>query len=550
MPYSFIEIEEKKTKVIGFLFVFIILFYFLTAYLILIVLENTSGFSCVAEGVRGCFALPSWQHTLAALAVALIIGLLHWWTSTSNLIDKICGLIGALPVDPKDTYHQYLKNIVEEVSVAIGGRPLEAWVLPSVSMNAFALEDFNGRAVIGVTEGLLTRLSRSQIEAVVGHEAGHIISGDCLSTTVTCALAEIYEEGSTHLALGLKRRRGRGSGVLVLVYIILAIMRFFSSLIRYFISRQREYRADAVAVRLTRDPLSLAEALKLISSNWRGSGAQGERLQSIFIMNPVPSALDEKEGVFSDMFSTHPPIKNRIGILLNMAHLDEKSLEENLKNFKRASPVAEIETKMEGPDLDRQWFVFMGQQWQGPFAVSELKNMPALTPEDWVRPQGSESVIHAYEDKALLGLFSKDAGSGDKEKFLCPHCKVSLEEVTYEGAPVLKCNYCQGVFVEEGKVSRILIRQDKHFSVEIARLGKTLISEKQKFQAKQGTDNVWVFDCPACLRKMLRQFFVYSYPVEVDRCAYCGGTWFDKYELDILQYLFENKEIFFKQGLT
>jgi len=338
--------------------------------------------------------------------------------------------------------------------------------------------------------------------------------------------------------------RGRGSGVLVLVYIILIIMRFFSSLIRYFISRQREYRADAVSTRLTRDPLSLAEALKLISSNWRGSGAQGERLQSIFIMNPTPSGLDEKEGLFSDMFSTHPPIKNRIGILLNMAHLDEKTLEENLKNFKRVSPIAEVETsaelRIEEPDPDRKWFAFIGQQWQGPFAVNELKNMPALTPEDWIRPQGSESVIHAYEDKTLLGLFSKDAGAGDKEKSLCPHCKVSLEEVTYEGAPILKCNYCQGVFVEEGKVSRILIRQDKQFSEEIARLGKMLISEKQKFQAKQGADNAWVLDCPACLRKMLRQFFVYSYPVEVDRCAYCGGTWFDKYELEILQYLYEN----------
>lgn len=546
MPFSFIEIEEKKTKVIGFLFLFIIFFYFLTAYLILIVLENTSRSSYVGEGATGYFALPSWRHTLAALAVALVIGLLHWWTSTSNLINKICGLIGALPVDLKDTYHQYLKNIVEEVSVAIGGRPLEAWVLPSVSMNAFALEDFNGRAVIGVTEGLLTRLSRSQIEAVVGHEAGHIISGDCLSTTVTCALAEIYEEGSTHLASGLKRMRGRGSGILVLVYIILVIMRFFSSLIRYFISRQREYRADAVSTRLTRDPLSLAEALKLISSNWRGSGAQGEKLQSIFIMNPVPSGLDEKEGLFSDMFSTHPPIKNRIGILLNMAHLDEKTLEENLKNFKRASPVADVETAPEESQesqAEHKWFVFIDQAWQGPYLLDELKNMQTLTPEQWVRPEWETEVRHVYEDKALLTLFNKDNGA--PEKFSCPHCKVALSEITYEGAPILKCSYCSGVFVEEGKVSRILIRQDKQVSVEIARLGKTLISEKQKFTAKRGTDNAWVLDCPACLRKMLRQFFVYSYPVEVDRCAYCGGTWFDKYELEILQYLYENKEIIF-----
>ena len=104
--------------------------------------------------------------------------------------------------------------------------------------------------------------------------------------------------------------------------------------------------------------------------------------------------------------------------------------------------------------------------------------------------------------------------------------------------------------MEEGKVSRILIRQDKQFSEEIARLGKTLIAQKQKFQARQGANNTWVLDCPACLRKMLRQFFVYSYPVEVERCAYCGGTWFNKYQLEILQYLYENKEILFKSDLT
>mgnify|MGYP001594403987 FL=1 len=170
--------------------------------------------------------------------------------------------------------------------------------------------------------------------------------------------------------------------------------------------------------------------------------------------------------------------------------------------------------------------------------------MTALTPEQWIRPEGETGARHLYEDKALLALFNKDNDAS--EKFSCPRCKVALSEITYEGAPMLKCSYCSGVFVEEGKVSRILIRQDKQFSVEIARLGKTLISEKQKFQAKQGMDNAWILDCPACLRKMLRQFFVYSYPVEVDRCAYCGGTWFDKYELDILQYLYESKEVFFK----
>ncbi len=231
MPFSFIEIEQRKTKVIGFLFVFIIFFYFITAYLLLVILDNTA-FASLAEHRLSAFIIPSFDHTAIAFGVALIVGLAHWSISTSNLIEKISVSVGAVPVDGKDAYHKYLQNIVDEVSVAIGGRPLEARVIPTVSMNAFALEDFSGRAVIGVTEGLLTRLNRAQIEAVIGHEAGHIVSGDCLSTTVTCALSEIYEEASSRLGCTLKNVRGRGSAIVLLCYLVLVVMRFLSTLWR------------------------------------------------------------------------------------------------------------------------------------------------------------------------------------------------------------------------------------------------------------------------------------------------------------------------------
>ena len=123
MPFSFIDIEEKKTRVIGFLFLFIILFYFVTAYLLLIVFENTAFYAYQEHaGLR----VPPFDHTLIAFVVAFFIGIVHWSISTSNIIEKICLSVGAVPIDEKDAYHQYLKNIVDEVSVAIGGRPLEA----------------------------------------------------------------------------------------------------------------------------------------------------------------------------------------------------------------------------------------------------------------------------------------------------------------------------------------------------------------------------------------------------------------------------------------
>jgi len=544
MLFSFIEIEEKKSRVIFFVFIFLIFFYFLTAYLLLIVLENSFIFYFDAPRRLAPF-LPPLKHASFVLIFAFAAALFHWTSSTSNLIEKISLVVGATPIDPKDTYHQYLKNIVDEVSVAVGGRFIEAMVIPSASMNAFSLEGFDGRAVIGVTEGLLSRLNRAQIEAVVGHEAGHIVSRDSLSTTVMCSLAEIYAESLSKIKSGLVHSRGRGGIPLLLLFIVLGLMNFLSSIIRYFISRQREYRADAIAVRLTRDPLSLAEALKLISNGWRGWGARGERVESIFIVNPKLSNLDEQEGLMPDIFSTHPPIRNRINILLDMAHMDEKTLEENLKNFQRASPVAKAEFKPDRISEVKKWFIFKEQKWQGPFLCDELEGLEGFKPDQWVRRQGQNAVMPAYEDQTLKGLFRKD--KKEEKEPCCPDCKTAMDEINYEGVPILKCSFCEGAFVEEDKVSRILIREDKAFSEDTVRLAKTILDTENKYMLKNlDAQSVWVIDCPKCQHKMHRQFFVYSYPVEIDRCVHCRGIWFDKQELEILQYIYEHKDQFFR----
>lgn len=546
MPFSFIDIEEKKTRVIGLLFVFIILFYFLTAYLITLIFVNAV-FPSAHVLRHTAFRWPNFGETFVALGFAFSVGLFHWMSSVSNLINKISVAIGAVALDTGDVYHQNLKNIMDELSVAVGGRPIEGMVIPTASCNAFALEDVNGRCIIGVTEGLLSTLSRAQLEAVVAHEAGHIVSGDCVNTTLICALAEIYEEIFLRLKAVLRGSRGRGSALVFLLFLAIGLMRFLSSLIRYFISREREYRADAVSVRLTRDPLSLAEALMLISTRWRGEGAQGEKMQSIFIVNPAYSPLDEMQGLWSDMFSTHPPVKRRIDILVNMAHMDIRTLEENLKNFRWVSPVAQGEFKTKEAAGDKKWFVFLDQKWQGPYGLGELQRPGFLTPEAWVRLEGADQVRHAYEDKDILSIFSAQV-PGAEGHMVCPHCRTALGGVSYEGVPVSKCSYCEGVFIEDEKISRILIRGDMRFSQEAVRLANVVINEREKFAAglvKKKMTNIWVLTCPKCGNRMRRQFFVYSYPVEIDRCVGCAGIWFDRLKLEVLQYIYEHKEQYF-----
>lgn len=544
MSFSFIDIEEEKSRVIFFAFIFIILIYFLTAYLLLLVIENSFNSVFLSEQ-KNIILFPPLKHILIALGAAVLAAFLHWSFSTSNLIPKMSLAVGAEPIDPKDTYHQYFKSIVDEVSVAIGGRQIEPVVIRASYMNAFSLNDFEGQAVIGITEGLLSRLNRAQIEAVVAHEAGHIASGDCLNATVLCSLGELYEEGLLRVKSGLKQVRGRPGLFLFFVFLVLSLMEFLSKALRSFLSRQRELRADAVAVRLTRNPLSLAEALKLISRNWKGQGLPGESLQSIFIVNPQFDELDENEGIFSDLFSTHPPVKNRVDVLLSMAHLDEITLEENLKNFVRVSPVAKPEFRLE-PEVDaslvaNKWFIFKDAKWEGPFGLDELKSFSWLLPTMWIKPEDSGQIKMAYDDEGIKGLFSKSVQQERKE-FICPHCKTALQEINYEGAPVLKCSYCQGIFVDDDKISRILIREDYAPSEEVKRLAKVIIESKDKLPAKNYHSNpAWFLNCPKCKAKMHRQLFVYSYPVEIDRCISCSGLWFDKSELEILQYIYQEK---------
>jgi LSD1 subclass zinc finger protein len=153
-----------------------------------------------------------------------------------------------------------------------------------------------------------------------------------------------------------------------------------------------------------------------------------------------------------------------------------------------------------------------------------------------------------------MKVFLKEAAQAGQEAAKdapCPRCRTPLTMINYEGAPVLKCAYCEGFFVQNDKIGRIFFRKDMVFSEETMRRAELIIAQRDSFVSgarRFRLDNPWVFTCPKCLNKMRRQFFVYSYPVEVDRCVSCEGLWLDKEELELLQYIYENKERFFREG--
>lgn len=547
MPYSFTQIEEDKTRTIGFVFFFLLLFYLVSFWLVALLVKNFVLYEYAGHR-PDLFSSFNLRDSLLILAAALLAGYTHWTCTVNGLVEKMSRVLRAESLNPSDHYHQRLQNIIDEVCVATGGVKIEGMVIPTTAMNAFALTDFEGRQIIGVTEGLLARLTRPQLEAVVGHEAAHILSGDCLATTVTTSIFALYGG----LLKGLEKifsetrssSSSRGGGgimaMLFCIYILLWTTKGMSQLMRMFISRQREYRADAIAVRLTRDPLSLVEALYAIDCRWRGAGLAAEELEDIFIVNPAYSAIDEQAGWFADLFSTHPPLKERLQVLLEMAHTDMETVIKQAKH--KSDPPRNPAPQLDAAKPATQWMVHRNELWEGPFELARLLTLEGIRPETWVQRFGTTNIKMAYEDQDIMNAINKKTGP-----YHCPKCGISLTTIIYEGVEINECSFCHGMLVAEKDATRIIIREEVGFSEQITRIAAGVMEQQKIWQWNKDTinrDPKTLLACPRCepqRGKMLRTFYTAAYHVEIDKCLYCGSVWFDKDELEVLQCLIEER---------
>ncbi|MDD5681041.1 MAG: M48 family metalloprotease, partial [Candidatus Omnitrophica bacterium] len=191
MALTYTEIEQEKSMRIWIFFIVVLLFYFLIA----MILGNVTKAFFVLNGGTADKTHPllTQKELLYIILFAFAAAVIHAVYSVSNAMPLITRNLDARNIDISDKYHERLKQIVDEVNVATGSKyNITPIVIPTVAMNAFAISDHRRNAVIGVTEGLLSKLNRQQLEAVVAHECGHIVSGDSFQTTVGCALFRIY----------------------------------------------------------------------------------------------------------------------------------------------------------------------------------------------------------------------------------------------------------------------------------------------------------------------------------------------------------------------
>ena len=545
MPFSFLDIETKTSRRVILLFITLVVFYFISA--VLIYSSVRFGFMLdITEVSPGAYSAATMFKIFVA---ALFVAFVHWFFSTMNMIPRLLSVIGAKPIDPEDRYHLLLRNVIEEVSVATGGMVIEPYVVSSRYFNAFALSDFKGRAIIGITEGLLTKLNRRQLEAVVAHEASHLAWGDCTFATVTCSIAAVYAgltkmffsgwKGESSAVYRWRGGRGRVFPVqLVLVVVVVFVMRLLTLIMNTWISRERELRADATAVRLTRDPLALAEALHIISTGWRGNSLPVEELSQIFIINPRNRKLEDSLGFLSNMFTTHPPVMQRINTMLDMGHSSYDIMTAGIKEKARQYE----EVRISSAEDEKIWYAQDKEQWQGPFSMFEMSKLNWLNPFTWVSTEHDKGAKPAHEYNELNKMLKKGLPL-DMNIRSCLSCSHGLERVFYEGVPIWKCGGCGGRLVKRSHLQRILTREEMGFSPGIEEKVKEIrnVSRKNKGRYIKNQDSQLV--CPCCSNKMKRTFYhaILPYRVEIDICQVCDLIWFDPNELEIIQFVTEGR---------
>ncbi len=279
-----------------------------------------------AGGLGFLFSWLILRNGLVGLVIALAIsaGLSLW--SYRYGYRTVLRAARARPVTHEE--QPRLHNVVEGLAIAAGLPKPDVYVVPEAAPNAFATGPDPQHSAIAVTEGLLGTMNRVELEGVIAHEMSHIKDRDILLGTVVATLV-----GSVVLIAefmlrwfwwggGMRRRddRGGGEGFLILaaVGVVLAIVApFFAAMIRAAMSRRREYLADAQGAMLTRYPPGLADALRKIAADTTPMRAANNATAHLWLNQPsrVPG-----EGVhwFESLFSTHPPIQDRIRILEEM----------------------------------------------------------------------------------------------------------------------------------------------------------------------------------------------------------------------------------------
>lgn len=253
----------------------------------------------------------------AAVFISIAMSITSYWFS-----DKIVlGMAHAKPIEKRDNPELY--RIVENLAITAGLPLPKIYIIQEAQLNAFATGRDKNHAVVAVTQGLLQVLDRSELEGVIAHELSHIGNKDMLLSTVIVVFAGIIALLSDFFLRisfwgGRDNDDNKAGALLMILGIAAAILApLAASLIKLAISRKREFLADASGALLTRYPEALASALQKIDTDVTPmKKAAHAATAHLFIDSP----FNEKQSHnwFVKLFSTHPPVEERIKALRDM----------------------------------------------------------------------------------------------------------------------------------------------------------------------------------------------------------------------------------------
>lgn len=257
-----------------------------------------------------------------AVLFSVVMNITSYWYS-----DKIALAInGAKPVAEKENPELY--RIVENLAITAGLPTPKIYMIQDASPNAFATGRDKNHAAVAVTSGLLERLDRTELEAVLSHELSHIGNRDTLVSTVVVVLAGLVALLS-HWFLrwsffgGMGRRSDdEGGGQIQVIFMLLGLVfailaPLVAMLVQFAISRRREFLADASGVLLTRYPDGLISALKKIADYPVPMRSANNATAHLYFENPfkADSGKGRRTPWLVKIFMTHPPVEERIRAL-------------------------------------------------------------------------------------------------------------------------------------------------------------------------------------------------------------------------------------------
>lgn len=310
--YDYIESNKKKTILLVVLFpITLAILLFISIYLYTAINNMSFNISTLSKTLQ-----IYWEY----LIICLILSTLWIYIAFNHSNHFLLKLIDAKEVAEKD--YRQTKKIIENISITVGISAPKLYIIEDeTNFNAFTIGKGPQNAVIVLTYGLIGKLEKSELEAVIAHEIAHIIHQDTkLMIAISVVIGFCTLLGSFLLNIKTPKKTNvknvKGAGLLLVIGLVLYFYGIcIAPIIRFAVSRTREYKADAKAALITRNPQALISALKkIVKDPIIDVFNNNEIIAPMCIVSPlrIPISLFDK---LSNLSSTHPPIEERIKAL-------------------------------------------------------------------------------------------------------------------------------------------------------------------------------------------------------------------------------------------